>query len=93
MSRGAIAILGWLGFYAPLVGGCVTSKHFPVKAPDGRQAMLVTCPRGHEDCGEEALEGCPFGHDVIEESLPEYAGIRASEDRLVMLVRCRRRGE
>ncbi len=49
-----------------LVGCMPHAERRNVVAPDGNPAIYVTCPRSHVECHEEAMDGCPYGYEVLE---------------------------
>ena len=64
-------------------------------APDGKLAVHVTCPKGLQDCFDEAAEGCPRGYDILNrENTTSVWGARGviwTQNKTEIWVRCRTR--
>lgn len=83
------------------LAGCASSAR-RVMAPDGYQAIYVTCRRSQLNCMERAAQECPGGYRVLDSSERSGAVVMdhgngvasvTSTHRGTLVIRCRHDGE
>ena len=74
-----------------VVAGCSHSSMTPVKGPDGREWIAISCTHGAKNCWQAAGDFCPLGYEMADEVQSTKHGPLpfSRQDRDEILVHCK----